>query len=681
MIGLVLASFLIRELWKRKEPFHWNGVDIGVLLFVVYDGISTFKFGMGIGQLQLSVCSLLYYGILRIWCDRVERWRALLSVYSFCIGVFSLLFFSYFFLFRETILGLDFSDLYDFRFLLRPLGVPNNEWASLQFLFGGIIVVAYTFCQGKKIQICLVGIGGLILLQILASFSRGMYLSLFLLSISVFFLIRRNLWSKKGIRVVGGVTLLIFLFSFCFRSEVTKTLKMSETVSQQRSLNSRLDIWEVTNDIVREHLWGCGNGNYLIVMDRYLQGEKAVEARTSYAINLISQLLVEKGWLGLILYFGVFVFLFVYVIRGRDLISCWAFLFLIVFLFREQSFSAFFCSARVRWLFFTLVAVCLFPLKEKKIFLSGHLYAFGKFCLVLLLIVLSVWGYSMFRKYWREQNELFLQALEQKRFAEVELRKKQLIEMPYVLNRALYEWQFYQEGAPNGEIEMFRREAQMYLRIAKEQQPYDIQLDFYKEWMWERDLRWFVNNYPHKLLFRWRWYEQVNRKMEPEKAIERLVSCIWLNPQIMKTDYWGKLKKQEPYFVQQVERVLRTQLRMKTDLDPTVLAKRGSVALILEELDEAEFYLTKALKQLPNLPMAWYNLGCVKEQQGKMEQALLYKKRGIVLGTQVIFPGDDWKRYLQTGLRSKEEQNINYLLNESYHFYFQLWYGCRLLGL
>lgn len=132
--GLVLALFLCFCLARREKTIAWNYVDVGILFFLMYDWIALF-FTVNLAgcaiQFRMTVLSVFYYFVLRLWCDRPERWRVLLGSFSVCIGLFSVLALSYFYLFRQTIRELGFSDLYDFRFMLCPLGVVSNEWASL----------------------------------------------------------------------------------------------------------------------------------------------------------------------------------------------------------------------------------------------------------------------------------------------------------------------------------------------------------------------------------------------------------------------------------------------------------------------------------------------------------------------------------------------------------------------
>lgn len=90
-----------------------------------------------------------------------------------------------------------FSSLYDFRFLYKPLGVPNNEWSSLQWLFGGIITAVYIYSENKIIKGIALLSGAIILCLALVSFSRGIYLAGIVFIILLIVLEHRKLFERK----------------------------------------------------------------------------------------------------------------------------------------------------------------------------------------------------------------------------------------------------------------------------------------------------------------------------------------------------------------------------------------------------------------------------------------------------------------------------------------------------
>ena len=208
--------------------------------------------------------------------------------------------------------------------------------------------------------------------------------------------------------------------------------------------------------------------------------------------------------------------------------------------------------------------------------------------------------------------------------------------------------------------------------------PYDIQIEFYSKWSSSENLEPLAKTYPQKLEFAWAVYEQAKEQAEREKSCQWLTRCVMLNPRILDTDYWKNLSQIDSGMVRDVSIKLEIQIRGRQQENPIGLAKMGSIALKLGELDLAETCLSEALHLLPNLSMAWFNLGVVKERKKDLETAQLYKKRGIVLGTCMIIPGDEWKHYVHTG-PVEIDKDIYRLVNVGYQFRFRAWYGCQLL--
>lgn len=674
--GLLLALLLVFCLKKSGWRINWNAVDLGVISFLLYDGFALFSSSNPIGALEAfrtTFLSVTGYFVLRCWGDREEHWRALLGAYSVCIGLFSLLALSYFFLFSQTVHALGFSDLYDFRFMLCPLGVVSNEWASLQLLFGGVVALAWHYCKGRKMQITLSVVGSLVFLQALWSFSRGMYLSLLLLLIGLILFLRKSLKRKP---VIVGIVLLLGIAGTVFissNSEVMRTLKMTETISQRRSIATRINTWSVTDAILKEHPLGVGNGNYQVAVDRYWVGEKGNETYASYAMNVVSQLLVEKGWIGLLLYGGTFCLLCISLYRKHRRTAWLAALFLIVYLFREQAFSAFFSSSRVQWLFFTLLAIVQIPDRGKEIKKEGM-------SPYLLFLPLIIWGFclsmSLVARKKLVDNERLLSVAASGDWKDAERCVEDFEgEAPLLLNRSLFFWdRFLEEGN-----EEMREKAKDAIEKAKRLNPYDVQMEFYGEMVASADLDHYVKMYPHKLMFVWAAYLQAEQRKDQIKSRQLLVDCILLHPRLLDSDYWRTIVKERPAFYKEVSDDLLSKIQgVHDDENPFVLAKMGSIALKFGNFDWAEKLLARALEQLPNLSMAWFNRGIVKEKTGDSETALLYKKRGILLGLRMIIPNEKWKRYLQTGPQGSERDEAEGMAVAGYDFRFHAWYGYRL---
>lgn len=107
-------------------------------------------------------------------------------------------------------------------FLYKPLGVPNNEWSSLQWLFGGIITAVYIYSENKIIKGIALLSGAIILCLALVSFSRGIYLAGIVFIILLIVLEHRKLFERKKIIIGGGYCLLVIVVACLYSTEIKK---------------------------------------------------------------------------------------------------------------------------------------------------------------------------------------------------------------------------------------------------------------------------------------------------------------------------------------------------------------------------------------------------------------------------------------------------------------------------
>lgn len=660
--GLFLSLFLCFLMKNRN--IKMTMIDCGLLLILLFNGVSLFTTSNIISETKEFIqCSyvLFYYFLLRYWIKDMLGCEKILLIYAICIGFLSILATAYFFLFKNDIYELEFSSLYDFRFLFRPLGLPNNEWASLQILFAGIVSFAFCINKNAKIRIFYICIVILVLLQILWSFSRGMYLSFVILIIGILAVVGGDL--NKKYRWICGVFLFVIIgFTLLYPLEVQKTLKMNETVSQQRSIDCRINMWDTTEDILKEHCWGTGSHTYPMVMDKYLQGDERTESYTSYAMNLISQLLVEKGIPGFLLYLLLFFIVLCYVIQKKDKRVWIIFVFLLTFICREQTFSTFLNSIRIQWLFYTLLAFIQIPvLKEDMVNIKGK---------YIYLLPLIIWLLCFTGIQWIERNNVYNKECsvavkygDWKKAAEWIEKTNRIT--PYLINRGIIYTYLYDYTLNK----LYLQKADSAFDDAQRQNPFDVQINYYRIMIQNRklnednnllsDLSILVSNYPDKLLYKWTMYNFCLQKEEFEKASQIFVDCILSTPRLMDTEHWEYVVENNPEFIHNITTCLKEQISKEPVDDPIKLAKYGSIALKLGDKVLAEKYLNNALEKIPNLSIAWYNLGVLAEINGDKEKSMIFKRRASVM--QGTFISSD----------------LNYLLNGSYNFRFLSWYGCE----
>ena len=290
-VGLLLAAgtlFLLRPL-----PFpKWSLLDKCLIAISLFDILSCCYAACPIPALNtafISVYMLTVYFICRRFFISEQIFPLFRLSSLIPIGIALILAVCSFFVFRNSVLNAGFEDTYHFRFLFRPLGYITNIWAEVLLMLSGWI------CLMRRWSILL---QFLCITAILFSFSRGAYLALsvYLLFALLFFpkAEKRRLLLPAGIAILLTVILL--------PKEFHTTLKINQTVSQQRSTKSRINSSEAAWSTFQKHpLLGYGNNNYTYAVDPLI-GQDSTKPFTSIAPSLPVQLLVEKGIAGMLLY-------------------------------------------------------------------------------------------------------------------------------------------------------------------------------------------------------------------------------------------------------------------------------------------------------------------------------------------------------------------------------------------
>lgn len=271
--GLVMAIILSLKL--KKGYIILTPIDYCILLIGLYDLYSVFVSVNSLksfSYLKTSLYCICYYWILRFLLANDSKTKVLLSSYSLMFGILSLLAVTYFGLFTQSINSMNFSDLYPFRHFYQPLGISSNEWANLQILAGGIAILCIYYCRKSHKMLFIISvISLLILFQMVVSFSRGIYLALLPYLFCLIFIVWKSIGKRYFFLLLSGIiTILLSLFIF-YHQEILTTLRMNHTVSQQRSLHSRVNELDATKLFVKNHPLGGGNGNYTLLMDSVIR--------------------------------------------------------------------------------------------------------------------------------------------------------------------------------------------------------------------------------------------------------------------------------------------------------------------------------------------------------------------------------------------------------------------------
>lgn len=351
---VIFTGVLLLCIYKTGT-IRLNLADILILALLVWEfvtGVFTQGRNNCISYLISQYISTAYYFILRLTLTddvSVRKFLQSLSVFVLAIAAISTVSFS---IFKDQVYGAGFVSLYDFKYLYRPLGNLNNVWGTLMLVLWGITAV-YLLTYGKKGKGFIVGIMSFALVTVclVLSFSRGIYICL-LLSVLLFcghvIFSRGRLWLK----VLKCAVLPAFIIAVAaiYKDDSMRTARLVETESQRRSLEGRIDALDYTVRAVRENpALGVGTGNYSLAVNEFMY-EDNNDSYTNLAPNIVSQLLVEKGIIGTVLWGLVYVVLIIRLLVGRPRdrnVRMFIFLFITVILVREMSLASMLTDSRI----------------------------------------------------------------------------------------------------------------------------------------------------------------------------------------------------------------------------------------------------------------------------------------------------------------------------------------------
>ena len=678
LLGITLCCF-----W-RKAPIKFSIIDAGVIIIWLYDLASllwSINSSPTIISLYLGTTAAACYFLVRHISQTEKYFRWLLGFFCSIIGIVVAIGLGTFWFYVKTLKEIDIENIYFFRHLYRPFGLASNDWAGLLWLFGGIIAVAYTVFNSKRIQRWLFVLGGCILFLIVVSFSRGMYITLgiFIISAVVFFFRRLSI---QYFRTFGLFTLFLIIATVLFHTPVCSTLQMGKTVSQQRSTSGRIEMSGAACTVIKEYpATGVGQGNFTLALNpSYFEDDRV--GFTSYAPNLLVQITVEKGFIGLVLYLCWGFCILFYCIRNSRMTSWIVFGFLLLFVVREQTFPIFFESDSAQCLVFVLLATMQSMVEQKKKISSlDKRYAFA----FSILMLITCFGTTCFMRRTVHNNLRFRaceRALDNKNWTDAQYELTSCSQsIPVIINSILVYTEIYKH-TQNDDL-LLRMDSLLRVVIArnpKDNYPLYLRAKHpmlsanYSEG--ERRLRELITKYPNNAIYRYGFFKCLYRQNKTNEAAEQLSQCIVLSPQIMNTEYWRTLALQDSILFRETKRHLQVILQHATS-EPLSLACLGKIAFELGDYHLAEEYLSESLRQLPNLSGAWYNIGLLYRERGLDKKANTCFRRAYHLERGAFAPIDRLEDYLQTRMVFRTTPET--LLGKHYATKFQSWYFAPLL--
>lgn len=122
---------------------------------------------------------------------------------------------------------------------------------------------------------------------------------------------------------------------------------------------------------------------------------------------------------------------------------------------------------------------------------------------------------------------------------------------------------------------------------------------------------------------------------EAEAAKRQHIAALELSPAILDSPFFARYRGRFPQRAEAIvlEAVAKTETRLGNGNDPILKARVGRFYLYRGNLQRAADMLESSARDLPNLPMVWFNLGEVWRLKGNREQAwACYQKARFVDG-------------------------------------------------
>jgi len=311
-------------------------VLIGINILLSYYQPNSVSLGLSIALLLLFDI-FVFDNISRQYIIWIYRFICLLST---CVIIISLTAYT---LFHCEIIQLKLMPLCDMKFLYKPFGCPINEWGTLILVLIPFNLYSYFIEKSKLNYLMLINIA-LLSSCIALSYCRSLYGSLFLLYLSVLIYVvigkitYRQSWAKLIFLALAGFLAPILIPN----NAVITTLKANETVSQQRSIDARIDRLDNVINYADEHrLYGYGLGNYLLSTQ---SNKSEYETLVSPAApNTFIQIYIETGYIGFgiftILLLGLLSYLFYHIKAGENIPALLCSGTILAFLFRDMAYA------------------------------------------------------------------------------------------------------------------------------------------------------------------------------------------------------------------------------------------------------------------------------------------------------------------------------------------------------
>lgn len=655
-IGLLLITICLAITYPL--PFReWTLIDITLSLITAYDLASCLHADCSVPAIRsalLSIFCLTSYFLLRKLFRSEHVTRIIHQGNYLPIGAALLLAVCTFFIFRQSVLNVGFQDTYHFRFLFHPLGYITNAWAEVLLVLLGWVCLVHRY-SGLFIFLTIVAI--------LFSFSRGAYISLGIFIAGWLLFVKPK---QAKLRLPAIAIVAIALTALFLPAEMKTTLKMNHTTSQQQSTEGRINATQAGWETFKEHpLLGYGNRNYTFAVDQTLN-QNSTLSYTSFAPNILTQLLIEKGIIGSLLYLLIAVAVCRTVIKRRKrietgIIGCT----LLALAAKEMAQATLLYTPFAMFMVYVLLA---FLQKEEITDEETESRPAASAYLLPGIVAICYVGYLFFI-FQQDHNKSYQQqsmaAWEKGEYTEaIRLMEQTGEQTAYLINRGLLYTQYYRKTNDPEAL----KAAEQALQKAISRQPEDLQIRYLlaRLYIYAKEpgkageiVDKLAADYPKNSLYLSAQSDVLYQQGEKDAALQPLVNAIRYTPRLLTGARIRNLQQSDTAFYQSLLHSL-CELKPSQNDSPTDYARYGYIARWCGNKPASDEYLQRAVKDLPNLVTPWHLLG-----DDNKYRLLLF--------------GAFRKDLLTTDLPEEKEMSDEMLFKMMYQPKFASWYGGELL--
>lgn len=684
LIPALLLLFLSRR--KSLEPARTDLLVAGVWIWEAILQLNSISPAASLPPLANTTAAVLCYFVLRLSFGDRDRIRALLSADSLLFGLLAAIGAVAFLLFRQRMTDGGFSDLYDFRALYMPLGNLPNVWANLLLGFLGTIILGLSYTRRAKgavlLALCLIPVSyGLVV-----TFSRGIYLSLgfLLVALTIYALFARGTaWRTKILAaalVIAGGALLILPYG----TEVSRTLRMNETASQQRSTEGRITAAETALQLIREHpLAGTGSNTYSLAANPSLY-ENDPESYTANASSLAIQIATEKGAVGTLLWALLLGSLIWNAVRERKHTTTPLLILILIatLLIRELTFPVLLGNGALLLILFTWAAILQNSCRPRPLFHTGAAPV-----RILRWVPLTLWALLLIASLAeRRQIRIFDQAGIAMQDGDPALAWEIIADSPDnaagLAGKSAVLLGLYQTS---GDTALLARAADFLVRAHK-LNPRDILLQHNLAVVLAqkgdrpealRILNGLTEQYPDNPLYRSSLFRLSASGGDTLAALPHLLRAVASSPGLLDTPLCAGVLSGDSSVAAGFRQMLAKTLLRKPE-DPIVLARQARIHLFLGDTATACTYWKEAVATLPNLSRPWAYLGMAAYDSGDTENGRRYLRASLAISPYDPLARYYWERYTGETLPAIPlQKNSSYaFLYTYYDAKFMHWYRC-----